>query len=953
MNLMNLWRPVALIALCLLGLSGCASVARQGEPTVLAPADQRLPQDPQVRIGTLENGLRYYIRPNNEPRNRAELRLVVNAGSVLEDDDQRGLAHFVEHMAFNGTRRFPKQALVDYLEGVGMRFGPDVNAYTSFDETVYQLTLPTDSAGVLETGFAVLEDWAHGVLFDSAEVRKERGVVVEEWRLGQGAGARLQDRHFPVLFGGSRYAERLPIGDRRTLETFDLAALQRFYREWYRPDLMAVVAVGDFDPAVVERLIRRHFGDIRSPSQPRLRAEFAIPGHAATRFSVASDPEATSAEVSLYLKRPAEPGGTHSAYRRWLVESLAGTMLVGRLQESLQRPDAPLLDVGSFQGRMLRPTQALVLNAAVRDTAPEAGLRALLTEVRRAGEHGFTASELQREKTELLRRMEQRYAERDRATSAGFAGEYVSHFLYGGIPTAIATDYALVQYLLPDITREETAAAAREWTTASDRVVLASLPAGPGVRVPSQAQLAAVVREVDGQQVSAYSETVSDAPLLRDLPQPGTVVRERDVPEIGVREWTLANGVRVILKPTDFQDDEILLAARSPGGTSLVGDSAYTDAAFATAAAQVGGVGEWDVVALGKRLAGTAASVGVSLGDLQESVSGIASLRDVETMFQLVHLYFTQPRRDPVAWEAYRSRARAGLANRALSPEAAFSDTLQVTLSQAHPRARPPSPAVFDSLDLDRSLGVFRDRFGDAGDFTFFLVGRFEPDSIRPLVERYLGSLPSAGRKERWRDVGVTPPRGVVRKTVRRGSEPKARTQIVFSGPLEFARGEVHALNSAAEVLQLRLRETVREELGGSYGVGVNASAARDPRPEYRVAVGFGSDPERLDELSGVVFAEIARLQREGPTAAEMAKVREAQRRAHQTALRENGFWLSQLMTYDRYAWDAREILSAGERIAGLTAVAVQRAAQRYFDTRNYVQVSLVPEGASPVPGSP
>lgn len=913
-------------------------------PAAAQSAGTRLPADSAVRIGTLPNGLRYYVRRNAEPDNRAELRLVVGAGSVLEDPDQRGLAHFVEHMAFNGTRNFPEQALTDYLERVGMRFGPDINAYTSFDETVYQLTLPTDSAGILETGFDILEDWAHGVTFDSLEIEKERGVVIEEWRLRQGAGARLQDRQFPALFQGSRYTERLPIGTLESLQTFDPQDLRRFYRDWYRPDLMAVVAVGDFDPDRVERLIRSHFSGLSVPPNPRLRAAFGVPGHDSTRIAVATDPEATGTDVALYLKRPARLGGTRASYRRWLTESLASSILMSRLYERTKEVDPPLLDVGSFQGRILFPTEAFVLNASVPENGVAAGLRAVLVELRRADQHGFQPSEVEREKRELLRRAEQRYRESPKATSAGFAAEYVSNFLYGGVPVSAATDYALVQEIVPQIGVNDLHATARAWTGEGNRVVLVTAPDKSGTIVPDREELAAVVREASQAPVTAYSEEVSDAPLIDHLPPPGRVTAMRKIPEIGVTEWTLSNGVKVVLKPTDFQEDELLLAGYSPGGTSLVADDRYTDARFAAAAVQTGGVGRWDVTALVKRLAGKVASVGVELGPLNESVSGAASARDAETLFQLVHLYFTSPRRDSTAWEAYRARARETLRNRGASPEAAFADTLQATLSQNHPRARPVSAAIFDSLSLDRSLAIYRERFGDAGDFTFYLVGRLDPDSVRPLAERYLGSLPSAGRQESWRDAGIDPPEGVVRKTVRRGQEPKARTQIVFSGPVDFSRAEAYALRSLGYVLEIRLREILREDLGGTYGVGVAGTATRDPDPEFRVAIGFGTAPGRLDELTDVIWTEIARLKAEGPTPDEVAKVREAQRRSLEVQMRENGFWLGQLMTYDRYGWDPREIATAAERIARLEAETIQAAAQRYLNPERYVQVTLLPE---------
>jgi zinc protease len=940
-------RSLLLVLAALFGfvvLPGCGAAVRSPEASPSALLHQELPMDPQVRTGTLENGLRYYIRHNAEPRNRVELRLAVNAGSILEDEDQRGLAHVVEHMAFNGTRNFERHELVDYLESVGMRFGPDVNAYTSFDETVYMLTLPTDSAGVVETGFQILEDWAHGIQFDSVEVEKERGVVIEEWRLSQGAGARLRDQHFPVLYRDSRYADRLPIGTRESLETFDHAALRRYYRDWYRPDLMAVVVVGDVNPDSMEARIRHHFEGIEAPKRPRERFEVQWQPQGGTRYSIAADPEATGTSASLYLKSPARETGTPASYRYWIAQSLASAMLNNRLHELTQKPDAPILDVSSFQGRMVRSVDAFVLTALIPDTAVAPGLETMLIELRRAAEHGFATTELEREKTELLRIMEQRHAERARTTSNEFASHYVSHFLYGGVVVDADTEWELYRSLVPRVTIEEVEAVVREWTRSRDRVILVSAAERQGAQVPTERELAAAVDAAQRIELTAYDDSHSDALLLALPPTPGSVVAEHSIPEIDVTQWTLSNGARVILKPTDFRDDEILFAARSPGGTSRVSDEDFVAALTATAVVQTGGVGDLNLTELRKRLAGQMAGAGAEIGELHEGLSGAASPRDVETLFQLVYLRFTAPRVDTTAFLAYQSQARERMRNRDHSPEAAFMDTLQVTLAQGHRRARPISAAVFDSLDLHRSFEIYRDRFADAGDFTFYFVGTFEPDSLRPLVETYLASLPSHGREESWKDIGIHPPAGVVRRTVRRGLEPKARTQLVFHGPLEFDREELYALNSLGEVLQIRLREVLREDLGGTYGVGVNASGFRDPRPQYRVAIGFGAAPERLGELVQVVFAELDSLQRHGPRESDLAKVREIQFRARETQLRENHFWLTQILGYDRYGWDLRLIPELARRTERLTAQLVQDAARRYLDTARYVQVSLYPE---------
>jgi zinc protease len=937
--------PILTLALAVPLAAGCSAATRAAPGAGLHDtAELPVPQDTAVRTGVLENGLRFYIRHNDEPRNRVELRLAVNAGSILEDDDQRGLAHVVEHMAFSGTRNFERHELVGYLESVGMRFGPDVNAYTSFDETVFMLTLPTDSAGVVETGFQILEDWAHGVRFDSVEVERERGVVIEEWRLTQGAGARMRDRHFPVLFRGTRYVDRMPIGTRESLETFSHDALRRFYRDWYRPDLMSVVVVGDIQPDSVESLIRRHFAGIESPRRPRPRFEARFQSQPGTRFSIATDPEATGTSLSVYLKWPARDAGTRAAYREWIVQSLASAMLNNRLHELTQRPGAPILDVSSFQGRMVRPTDAFVLTAAVPDTGAAAGLEAVLVELHRAAEHGFTPTELEREKVELIRIIEQRHAERARTTSAEFASQYVTHFLYGGVFTDADTEWELYRTLVPEISLAEVDSMVAAWAAPRDRAVLVSVAGRAGVQAPTEAELAAAVDAARRAPLTAFDDGGSDAPLMAYAPAPGSILAERTVPEAGIIEWTLSNGARVLLRPTDFRDDQILFAARSPGGLSLVPDEDYVAALTASAVVQQGGIGDLSLTELRKRLAGQMAGAGAEIGDLHEGFSGAASPRDVETLFQLVYLRFTAPRVDTVAFLAYRDQARERLRNRSLSPEQAFIDTLQVAMAQGHPRARPPSAAIFDSLDLHRSFEIYRDRFADAGDFTFYFVGTFEPDSLRPLVERYLASLPSTGRAESWRDIGIRAPAGVVRRTVRRGLEPKARTQLVFHGPMRFDRDELHSLSSLAEVLQIRLREVLREDLGGTYGVGVNASGMRDPRPEFRLAIGFGAAPERLDELTRVVFAELEALRRDGPREADLARVREIQFRTRETQLRENNFWISQILAFDRYGWDLAEIPHVARRAERLTAPMIQEAARRYLDTTRYVQVSLFPE---------
>ena len=943
-----------------IALSPCrleAQVLADTADAFTAGLDQPLPVDPAVTIGRLDNGLRYFIRANRRPEKRAELRLIVNAGSVLEDPDQLGLAHFVEHMAFNGTEHFEKQELIDYLQFVGMRFGADVNAYTSFDETVYMLTIPTDSTAIVETAFQILEDWAHAISFDSVEVEKERGVVLEEWRLGQGAWARIQDQQFPVLFQGSLYAERLPIGDPEILETFDHAVLKRFYADWYRPDLMAVVAVGDFDPARIEDLIRQHFQGIRDPEMERPRPAISVPDHRETLYSIATDPELTLSNVSVTWKLPVADQDTHADYRRSFVEQAYNSMFNFRMFEITQSSDdPPFLGAGSGKGRFVREADVYQLGATVKDGEIERGLERVLVEAERVQRFGFTQAELDRQKADVLRSYERSFIERDQRESSRLASEYVRVFLDGEPTPGIAYEYALARRFLPTITLDEVNRIGREWIGDENRVILAASPEKPGVEVPDEPALAAAFDAARASPIEPWEDAGSDRPLLAVEPTPGQVVEREEIAELGVEIWHLSNGARLILKPTDFQDDEVLFNGRSPGGTSLASDEDYESASWAATLVSIGGVGEFSAVELQKMLAGKAVSVGPSISELSEGISGSASPKDLESLLQLVYLYFTAPRRDETAVAAFRSRMRTVLTNRGANPEAVYGDTVGAVLAQYHPRYLPPTPEMLDEIDLDRALDFYRDRFSDAGDFTFTLVGSFDPEGVLPLVERYLAALPSTGRHETWRDVGMEPPKGVVQRTVHKGLEPKGRQTLIFTGDFDFNRENRYTLQSMTEVLSNMLREILREDMGGTYGAGAYGSGSREPRERYSVRISFGADPNRLDELTEATFSAIDSLATYGASVENLAKVKEAQRRQRETDLRENGFWMSVLNVYDQNDEDLRLILDYDGLVDGLTSEAIGAAATRYFNHDRYVEVKLVPEAeAEPesVPDAP
>ena len=789
--------------------------------------DQPAPFDSATTTGTFANGLRYYVRVNHEPHARAQLRLAVRAGSTLEDDDQRGLAHFVEHMAFNGTRDFKANELVDYMQRIGMRFGADVNAHTSFDETVYELMVPTDDDSTFDTGFRILENWAHALSFDPAEIEKERGVVIEEWRSGRGAQQRIRDRQLPVLLNGSRYADRLPIGDPEILRHCDPAALQRYYRDWYRPDLMAVIAVGDFDPVRVEAMIRKYFATLPAAAAPRPWTSYPVPLQPGTTFAIAQDKEATTSSVGVYTKFDRRENTSVGSLRRHLVENLFSNMLNNRFDELTRKPDPPYVNAFAGRSSFVRPQESYVLAAAVRSDAIERGFEALLLETQRAILFGFTPGELERAKKRFLSYAEREYAERDKSDSDEWTEELLGHFLAGS--PSLSADYwfAVQKTFLPEIQLEEINVLAKQWNVDRNRTVLASGPDKDGVTMPDQVALAAILERASTAKLEPYVDTVADAQLVATLPTPGTVRSEKRFPDLDIVLWTLSNGARVYLKKTDFKDDEILFRAWSPGGSSLASDPDYFTATLAAAAVSAGGLGPFNATDLQKYLSGKQAAVFPLVGEFSEGFNGQARPEDLETMLQLLYGYFTAPRSDPIAFDAFRTRYRKNLEDRIGDPGAAFQDSLNAVLWQHHPRVRPMTPQDLDAVDLRAAMQFFHERFSDADDFTFIVVGNIDFDTIRPLVLRYIGGLQPLPRRDQWRDTGRTPPPHVVERTFRKGVDPKARTSIVFTGPFEWSNRQSYALSCLAEAMNIRLRKVIREEKGGTYGVSVNGFGTR------------------------------------------------------------------------------------------------------------------------------
>jgi len=904
-----------------------------------------LPRDPAVRVGRLENGLSYYIRQNGRPAQRVSLRLAVNAGSLQEADDQRGLAHFLEHMAFNGTENFKPGELVAFLESIGARFGPHVNASTSFDETIYMLDVPTDREGYVDRGLLALRDFAAGVQLLPAEVDRERGVVLEEWRGRLGASARITDQQIPLIFRGSRYADRLPIGTPEIIQTAPRERLAAFYREHYRPDQMAVVVVGDLAPDAAESMIRARFSGIPARATPVAPLNRAVPGHVEPLVSVVTDPEAQSWTVTLGIKGTPAEQRTVADYRASLVRQMLERMMNPRLRELSQRPDAPFLGAQAGIDTIGRSLQLFDLSAAVPERGQVAGLEALVTEARRVQRHGFSEAELDRARRELLAAYDRAYNERATSESPSFAREYVSHFLEGEPMPGIEFEHRLATAYVPTITVAEVVAAATSLLSAENRVVLAVAPRKADQPPATREALLAAVARAEVADVGPWRDDTSGRTLVSTPPTPSRVTGQRTLPAIGVTVLTLSNGAEVWLKPTDYKADQVLFGAQALGGTSLADEADFFSADLASALVSVGGMGGFSPVDLGKMLAGRIASASPQLGTYTHEVGGASTPRDLEVALQLNYLAFTAPNLTPEAFDLLKRRLGAVLDNQAQNPRAVFGERVSLVNQSQHYSARMLSVADLPKLKLETMQAYYRARYSNAADFTFFLVGAFDTAAVTPLIERWIGGLPSTGtRTARFRDTGVRFPDTPVREQVRKGREPASQTVIsLFADPGqdEF---ELHRLRASTSVLSLRLRELLREQLGGTYGVSVAFDSAAPMKGYGSVVVKFGSAPDRVDTLTRAGVDEVARLVNEGPSAEDVAKVKEMEKRDLETNARQNAYWMGSLQTVLLYGWEPESIARRPQRAEQLTPAVLHEMFRKYFTTDRVTVVSLMPE---------
>ena len=918
---------------------------------VLAPLAARqalqdtIPLDPAVRTGRLPNGLTYYVRQNSRPANRVLLRLAVKTGSLDEADDQQGLAHMLEHMAFNGSAHFKPGELVSYFESVGARLGPHVNAQTGFEDTIYMLDLPADKPAVVDKGFTAFADFAGGLTLDPAEIDKERGVVIEEWRGGLGAGSRIRDKQVPVLFYHSRYAERIPIGKPEILRTFPPARLRAFYDTYYRPDRMAVIAVGDMDPQKLEDAIKAAFGALtaRAPAPAPRSAE--VPLHTETLFSIVADPEVTQSTVTLARKRKRGSESSVADYRRDLVQRLFEQMLNDRFDEISRRPDARFLGAGTGSGGLSPDVETVQLGAGVEDGKIADGLAAIALEAKRAREFGFTPGEFDRAKKWLAAYYERAYTERDKTESGSFAQEYLNLFLEGDPSPGIAYEYKLVQQLLPTITLDEVSGLAKTLLAEDSRVILATSPEKPGVKVPTEADLKAALDGVESAAVTPWNDATLARDIVETKPEPAAITSRKTVDSVGLTIVRFANGVEAWLKPTDFKNDQVLFALQAQGGLSLAPREDFFDGAFATSFVSISGAAGLKAVDIQKLLAGKLAGASPFATLSTHGFNGSAAPAQLETALELLYARFTQPGDDPEAFEMLKRQLSAAVANRLDSPGTVFGDKLEQVNTSNHYTSRPLTMEAVNALDRTKMMQFYKARFANAADFTFFMVGAFKIDEALPLLQRYIGGLPSTGTAtSQAKPLGIEFPAEPQRATVEKGKEPKAETVVSFAAepPADDPMEQERAL-AATDTLEIALRDILREELGQTYTVSVSLSQA-PPQHGGHIEISFGAAPENIGKMTARVMQEVARMQKEGPTEAQLNTVKETARRGYETSLKTNSYWLGRFEAVNMWGQDPAIIATRVARIDALTPASVQEAFKKYFPADRTTVVTLMPE---------
>ena len=902
--------------------------------TMFAQQAMPVPFDPNVRRGKLENGLTYYIRHNEKPAQRANFYIAQKVGSILENDDQQGLAHFLEHMAFNGTKNFPGKGLLNYMEHNGVKFGENVNAWTSIEQTVYMLTnVPTTNMNLVDSCILILHDWSSFISLEGEEIDKERGVILEEMRQGQGAQMRIYEKMLPEIYPNSPYGHRLPIGTEEVVSGFKHDALRAYYHKWYRPDLQGIIIIGDVDVNEVENHLKSIFEDITAPINPAERTRFQVADNAEPIVSICTDPEETNYNISLYYKHDIVPFEERGDVQYWLkgyIDQLVSTMYNNRMEELTQKANPPFIFGYGYYGTFFvsdtKEAWTGLAYAKDKDGIDEA-LTAIVAENKRMQQYGFTASEFERAKADLMKQIENQYDERDKQETSRYFYPILNHFLTNEPLLGIENEYMLLGQIMPMLPVEAINQYAKELIREDNIVITLTAPEKEGEVLPTKEELLALFYKAKEIEVEPYKETVSNEPLIATLPVKGAIESKKHDDTFDATILTLKNGVKVIYKPTHFKDDEILMSAYSFGGYSVMDQSDPYTLQQLNELAGLGGLGNFSAIDLPKVLAGKKVHVSGNVNTFTENVSGSCSVKDLETMMQLIYLSFGTPRSDEEAYQSFITRTKAMLANIESNPDVAFSDNLIFALFDNHPLRKRMKAEDYDKVDYAKALKLYADRFKDANNFVFTFVGNIDPETFEPMVEQYIGALKTKKNDETWTaNVPAITDKDVTSHYTKAMENPKVTCYMVYNGDMEFNRKNQLTMQVLSDVMDIVYTEKIREDEGGTYGVGVNASLNNRPKESFMFLIGFNTNKEMYEKLMGIAKAELQNMANQGPRPEDLKKVKEFLVKKHAEDLESNRYWMNCIQTQDSDGYNP--MANYNEIINGITSSDVANMAK-------------------------
>lgn len=909
-----------------------------------------IPLDPQIRYGKLENGLTYYIRHNEKPKQRAEFHIAQNVGSILELDDQDGLAHFLEHMAFNGTKNFPDKGIINYFEKQGVKFGTDINAYTSLDETVYRLSnVPTTRQSILDSALLVLHDWSGFITLAHEEIDNERGVIREEWRTGNNAGRRMWRKSNELRYPGSQYAKRDVIGDTAIINNFSYDALKAYYQKWYRPDQQAIVIVGDIDVDLMEQKLKTMFADISRKANFGERPVYSIDNNKEPIVAIVTDPEATQTTLRIDFKKdklPKEVLLSLPGYMFNTVNGIISAVMSERFEEMTQKADAPFIAAIAQYAGLVKSKDAFIALVLPKEGKEIEGFNSLLLELEKMKRFGFTNTEVERVKTNLLKATEKAYNERDNRYSQKLAEEYIRHYLSDEAVPGIEAEFDLVKTLLPQISAEIVNQIVKQYITDENIIITVNAAEKPEVKVPTKDQLLSALADVKNAELTAKAEEGELRPLVAKMPKAGKVKKVTQNKEWGTTEMILSNGIKLIFKPTTFKKDEISMNAYSEGGLSKVTNIAdLPSASLATSIVGSNGIGDFNSIELSKVLTGKIASVSPQISTYGESMSGSSSVQDFETMLQLTYLHFTQPRKDEDSYAALLNMLKTSLANAEKNPNKAFSDSANLTISNHDPRVFLQDLSMVDKINQDKAIEIYKQRFANPADFTFVFVGNIDPmdKNTQNLLASYLGGLKTSKGKETYDKVYKESPKGIVKNYFKREMQTKkASNLILYSGAMPYTIGNSLNVSTIGSILNIRYMESIREKEGGSYGVGVRGSAVRIPVEKAIITMQFDTDPEKQAKLMDIIHQEVNEIIKNGPKSEDLQKVKENLLKQHAQNIETNGWWMSAVSSF--YQYGINNLSDYKTAVEGLTEKSIQKTLADIVNQGNTIEVVMMPE---------